>query len=184
MVATTSGAWIGLVMYAVAPSCIARWRSSIALSVLITTIGTSLCRSSMRTRCTSFSPSMIGILMSVRIRSNFSEASFLRALMPSPASVMAMFLIRPSANTMSCRIIGESSTTRQEYSATAISPSRRCKVADPRHQLRQGQLLVDAARFHCHLGHTVDYRGLLGLRQHAAAALFDRDYALGSVITH
>ena len=51
--AITCGAWMGLVMYAFAPSARARWRSSSALSVVMTTIGTSLWTGSVRTRFTS-----------------------------------------------------------------------------------------------------------------------------------
>ena len=36
----TCGAWIGLVMYALAPSAIARWRSSVEPSVVMMMIGT------------------------------------------------------------------------------------------------------------------------------------------------
>jgi len=83
-------------------------------------IGTPLCVSSERMRLTSLRPSMIGMLMSVTIRSNREEASLRRASTPSSASVTEIRLIRASANTKSCRIIGESSTTRQEKSAMAF----------------------------------------------------------------
>ena len=91
----------------------ARSRSSREPSVVITITGTSLCRSSLRIFRTNFSPSMIGMLMSVMIRSKRR----LRELLQTDDAVVGlghvMFLMRDRANTISCRIIGESSTTRQ-----------------------------------------------------------------------
>src|SRR5688572_22611814 len=61
---------------------------------------------------------MIGMLMSVTMMSYRAEASLRRPSTPSSASVTRRFFTRASANTRSCRIIGESSTIRQEYSLT------------------------------------------------------------------
>jgi hypothetical protein len=80
----------------------------------MTMIGVWACFSSDRMRFTSFRPSMIGMLMSVMIRSYFAVASLRRASTPSSASVTWTRFTRASAKTRSCRIIGESSTTRQE----------------------------------------------------------------------
>src|SRR6187402_3473774 len=71
----------------------------------------------MRTRLTSFSPSMMGMLMSVTMMSYLADASLRRPSTPSSASVTRRLRTRASANTKSCRIIGESSTIKQEYSA-------------------------------------------------------------------
>src|ERR1700722_1432218 len=106
---------MGLVMYALAPSCKARCRSSLEPSVVMTMIGTSLWVGSLRTRLTSLRPSMMGMLMSVMMMSNLPAASLRRPSTPSSASVTCTLLSRDKASTRSCRIIGESSTTRHEY---------------------------------------------------------------------
>ena len=111
--AMTCGAWMGFVMYAFAPSCRARERSSLEPSVVMMMMGTSLCVGSLRTRLTSLSPSMMGMLMSVMMMSNLPPASLRRPSTPSSASVTRRFFTRERARTRSCRIIGESSTTRQ-----------------------------------------------------------------------
>src|SRR5258708_6036146 len=110
-------------MYAFAPSWSARWRSSLEPSVVMMMIGTSLCVGSPRTRLTSLSPSMMGMLMSVMMMSNFPPASFRSPSTPSSASVTRRFFTRERASTRSCRIIGESSTTRQLWGALMESRS-------------------------------------------------------------
>ncbi len=100
-------------MYALAPSCRARERSSLDPSVVMMMIGTSLCVGSLRTRLTSLSPSMMGMLMSVMMMSKRPPASLRRPSTPSSASVTLRFFSRDSARTRSCRIMGESSTTKQ-----------------------------------------------------------------------
>src|SRR5580692_8228329 len=74
---------MGLVMYALAPSCKARCRSSLEPSVMM--------------------------------MSNLPAASLRRPSTPSSASVTCTLFRRDKASTRSCRIIGESSTTRHEY---------------------------------------------------------------------
>src|SRR5215831_1341429 len=63
---------------------------------------------------------MMGMLMSVMITSYFVDASLRRPSTPSSASVTRRFFTRASAKTRSCRIIGESSTIRHEYSAISL----------------------------------------------------------------
>ena len=71
---------------------------------------------------------MIGMLMSVMMMSNLPPASLRRPSTPSSASVTFRFFTRESASTRSCRIIGESSTTRQVYEAVmAESPKSPCR---------------------------------------------------------
>src|SRR6266542_412655 len=111
-------------MYALAPSASARCRSSSAPSVVMITIGMPFSASSLRTRLTSFRPSMIGMLMSVRMMSSLVAAIFLSASTPSSASTTSRPRMRRNANTMSCRIVGESSTTKAV--AMALHQIRRC----------------------------------------------------------
>src|SRR5512145_1610360 len=88
----------------------------------MTMIGMVLCAGSFRTIETSFRPSMIGMLMSVRIRSILFCESFLSASMPSLASTTLLPGMRFNANEMSCRMVGESSTTRNVYSGMVPFP--------------------------------------------------------------
>src|SRR3954447_11054611 len=87
-------------------------------------IGIPLSASSLRTRLTSLSPSMIGMLMSVRMMSSLVAAILRSASTPSSASSTSSPRIRRSANTISCRIVGESSTTKAV--AMALHQIRRC----------------------------------------------------------
>src|SRR6185503_16596633 len=106
--------WIGLEMYAFAPSARPRSRSSSAPSVVMMMIGMFFSWLFCRTSDTSFSPSMTGMLMSVRIRSILSGPdSFLSASTPSTASMIFAFLNRLSENEINWRMVGESSTTRK-----------------------------------------------------------------------
>src|SRR5882672_1625679 len=81
----------------------------------MTMIGTSLCTGSVRTRLTSLSPSMMGMLMSVRMMSNLPVASLRSPSTPSSASVTRRLFSLDKARTSNWRIMGESSTTRHEY---------------------------------------------------------------------
>src|SRR3954453_21437799 len=64
---------------------------------------------------------MMGMLMSVTMMSYLADANLRRPSTPSSASVTRRLRTRASANTRSCRIIGESSTIKQEYSAMVVS---------------------------------------------------------------
>src|SRR5580700_3118027 len=81
---------------------------------------------------------MMGMLMSVRMMSNLPVASLRRPSTPSSASVTRRFLSLDSASTRSCRIIGESSTTRHEYWAVmsmAFPSSSLIRSRGPRRQI-------------------------------------------------
>src|SRR5439155_993406 len=85
--------WIGLEMYAFAPRARPRSRSSSAPSVVMMMMGMALSCAFCRTSDTSFSPSITGMLMSVRMRSILSgPESFFSASTPSTASMIFAFL--------------------------------------------------------------------------------------------
>src|ERR1019366_7595856 len=119
--------WMGLEMYAFAPRARPRSRSSSAPSVVMMMMGMLRSCAFWRTSDTSFSPSITGMLMSVRMRSILSgPESFLSASTPSTASMILAFLNRFSENEINWRMVGESSTTRKFAfsSAKVIRPSR------------------------------------------------------------
>src|SRR5471030_1873317 len=113
-------------MYAFAPRAMPRSRSSSAPSVVMMMMGTDLSIGFWRTRDTSFRPSMTGMLMSVRMRSIRSVESFLSASTPSTASTILAFLNRLSENEINCRMVGESSTTRNVAFCILAHPPLRC----------------------------------------------------------